>query len=568
MTGRKAPFSGGWTRRALLLLLTLALVASSCGGKKAGSDDKAGGGDDNETEQGVETGLEDAGEPQRGGKIVYGLEAETDGGWCLSDSQLAISGIQVAKTIYDTLTIPNSKGEYVPYLAESFEHNDAYDEWTFNLRDGVKFHNGEDLTAEVVKNNFDAYRGKYEGRSSLLFSFVFTNLESVEVVDDLTVKFNTVEPWVAFPGFVYSSGRTGIMAQEQLDDPDNCDSDLIGTGPFKLKNWTRNQSFTAVANTDYWFEAPDEKPYPYLDEIEYQPITEGQQRLNALQAGDIQAMHTSGAKEILSLRDDVEAGNANLIESNKFGEVSYIMLNAEKAPLGDINIRKALQLGIDRQLLNETISNNLPELAEGPYAPGNLGHLDTTGWPEFNPEEAKKLVDAYEAENGDINLTLSATPDPEVIRTAELVQSMAGDIGIELQLKTVDQATLINLAIGGEFDINLWRNHPGGDPDTQFVWWKSDSVVNFGNINSPEIDRLLDAGRSETDAAKRKEIYEDLNRAFTEEAWNIWMWYTPWAVGLATDVHNVLGPDLPDDGGTAFPGLATGHSVLGLWTEG
>jgi peptide/nickel transport system substrate-binding protein len=564
MTGRKAPFSGGWTRRALLLLLTLALVASSCGGKKAGSEDEAV---DNETEQGVETGLEDAGEPQRGGKIVYGLEAETDGGFCLSDAQLAISGIQVAKTLYDTLTVPNAEGEYVPYLAEEFDHNDDYTEWTFKLREGVKFHNGEDLTAEVVKNNFDAYRGTYEGRSSALFSFVFTNLESVEVVDELTVKFNTIQPWIGFPGFVYSSGRAGIMAPEQLDNPDSCNSEMIGTGPFKLKDWNRNQSLTAVANPDYWYEAPDGEPYPYLAEIEYRPITEGAQRLNALQAGDIQAMHTSGAKEIQTLRDDVEAGTANLLESNKFGEVSYIMLNAEKPALQDINVRKALQLGIDRQLLNETISNNLPVLAEGPYAPGNLGHLETTDWPEVNVEEAKTLVDAYEAANGEITLTLNSTPDPEVIRTAELVKSMAADIGIELNLKSVDQATLINLAIGGEFDINLWRNHPGGDPDTQYVWWKSDSVVNFGNINSPEIDRLLDAGRSETDPAAREQIYEDLNQAFTDEAWNIWMWYTPWAVGLATDVHNVLGPDLPD-GSKPFPGLATGHSVMGMWTEG
>jgi len=563
MTGRKAPFTGGWARRALLLLLTLALVASACGGKKAGSEDEA----DNETEQGVETGLEEAGDPQRGGKIVYGLEAETDGGWCLSDSQLAISGIQVAKTIYDTLTMPNGEGEYKPYLAESFDHNPEYTEWTFKLREGIKFHDGSDLNAEVVKNNFDAYRGKYTGRTSALFTFVFTNLESVEVVDELTVQFNMIKPWIAFPGFVYSSGRTGIMAQAQLDDPDNCNSDLIGTGPFSLKDWNRNQNLTAVANPDYWREAPDGKPFPYLAEIEYRPITEGAQRLNALQSGDIQAMHTSGAKEIQTLRDDVAAGNANILESNKFGEVTYIMMNSGKPAFADINIRKAFQLGIDRAEMNETISNNLPVLAEGPYAPGNLGHLDDTGWPDVDVAEAKKLVDAYEAANGEISLTLTTTSDPEVIRTAELVQSMAKEFGVDLDLKSVDQATLINLAISGDYDITLFRNHPGGDPDTQYVWWKSDSVVNFGRIKSPEIDGFLDAGRSETDPAKRQKIYEDLNQTFTDQAWNIWMWYTPWAVGLSSDVHGVLGPDLPDEGGTPFPSLATGHSVLGMWTE-
>src|SRR5687768_1312945 len=132
MTGRKARNHGVRARRALLLLLTLTLVASACGGKKAGTTDEA----DRDAVQGVESGEEDAGEPVRGGTVVYGLEAETEGGWCLSDSQLAISGIQVAKTIYETLTIPNVDGEYVPYLAESFDHNETYDEWTFKLREG------------------------------------------------------------------------------------------------------------------------------------------------------------------------------------------------------------------------------------------------------------------------------------------------------------------------------------------------------------------------------------------------------------------------------------------------
>ena len=81
------------------------------------------------------------------------------GGFCLPEAQLAISGEMVVRAIYDTLTIPNSEGEYVPYLAESVTPNDDFTEWTIKLRDGVKFHDGIDADAEVVKNNLDAYRG-------------------------------------------------------------------------------------------------------------------------------------------------------------------------------------------------------------------------------------------------------------------------------------------------------------------------------------------------------------------------------------------------------------------------
>ncbi len=137
------------TGRILALLLSLVMLLAACGGGKSDSGGNAA--------------EEDAGDPVRGGAVTYGIEAETGDGWCLQEAQLAISGILVARSIYDTLTAPNADGDYVPYLAKSVEPNDDYTSWTITLREGVKFHDGSDLTAEVVKNNLDAYRGQYHG---------------------------------------------------------------------------------------------------------------------------------------------------------------------------------------------------------------------------------------------------------------------------------------------------------------------------------------------------------------------------------------------------------------------
>ncbi|MCB1013431.1 MAG: hypothetical protein KDB15_17375, partial [Microthrixaceae bacterium] len=151
-----------------------------------GGGDEGGGG---VTIKAIESGLAEAGEPQRGGKIVYGLEAEVgEKGYCLPESELAISGMQVARAIYDTLTVPDAEGDYVPYLAKAIEHDDAYRQWTISLRPDVKFHDGTTLDARVVKNNLDAYRGAYDARSPLLFSFVLADIDSVEVVNELTVR--------------------------------------------------------------------------------------------------------------------------------------------------------------------------------------------------------------------------------------------------------------------------------------------------------------------------------------------------------------------------------------------
>ncbi|MCB1990536.1 MAG: hypothetical protein KDG49_03665, partial [Geminicoccaceae bacterium] len=116
-------------------VVALSLVASACGGKKA---DESGDSGPTLAEKGLtaqdgESGLADAGDPQRGGTLIYGVEADTDS-YCLSEGQLAISGMMVVRAFYDTLVVPNAEGDYVPYLAKSIDHNDAYDEWTLTLR--------------------------------------------------------------------------------------------------------------------------------------------------------------------------------------------------------------------------------------------------------------------------------------------------------------------------------------------------------------------------------------------------------------------------------------------------
>jgi peptide/nickel transport system substrate-binding protein len=112
-----------------------------------------------------------------------------------------------------------------------------------------------------------------------------------------------------------------------------------------------------------------------------------------------------------------------------------------------------------------------------------------------------------------------------------------------------------------------FRRHPGGEPDLQYIWWYSNNPVNFARIADPEIDRLLDEGRSESDPAKRKVLYEAIARQFGSQVWNVWLNYTPWAIALAPDVHGVLSSELPDDGGKPFTGLAAGHSLVGMWRD-
>lgn len=575
--------SGRRVLGTLATLLALSVIAAGCGGAKA--NEKAS--DQNLSDKGLtaaagESGLKDAGTPQRGGKLVYGLEADSSGGYCLPEGQLAISGMMVVRAIYDTLTVPNNNGGYTPYLAKSVEPSSDYKTWTITVRDGVKFHDGTALTGEVVKNNIDAYRGTYPGRSPLLFTFVLNNIASTSAQGQV-VTVKTKVPWVAFPAFLYSSSRMGIMAQAQLDDKTSCDRKLIGTGPFKFVSWTPNEKLVGKRNPDYWQTAPDGKPYPYADSIEFRAIPDTQVRLNSLQSDSgTNIIHTSDADNIGgSLAKLQTAGKINMLVSEDGAEVSFIQLNSTVPPFNNADMRKALAMGSNRTDINQVLNDGLPTVANGPFYKDSPGYVADPGFPKYDPTEAKKLVDKYVAGGGKAAFTITSTNDPNTIRIAELVQQRAKKIGVTVKISIRDQAALINDAIGKKYQAMLFRNYPGGDPDINYVWWYgNNNPVNFGGYDDATINKLMDEGRSEPDPAKRKTIYQNVNREFAKQVWSMWSWFTPWAVAEKANVHDILGPPLPgadasqpgkastdDPDYQPFTGLATGHSLIGLWID-
>ena len=162
---------------------------------------------------------------------------------------------------------------------------------------------------------------------------------------------------------------------------------------------------------------------------------------------------------------------------------------------------------------------------------------------------------------------LSAPTDPVAVSQAQLIQEQMRKAGIGVRISTADGATTINNAIAGKFQVALWANtHAGGDPDEQHVWWYSTSPVNFGRIKDPVIDKALDEGRSEPDPAKRKAIYERLNRSFGEQQWNLWTTFLTTALVTAPGVHGLLPPSLPD-GSEPYNLAVDSNPMYAVWLE-
>jgi peptide/nickel transport system substrate-binding protein len=554
--------------RLLALLLGLSLFAAACGDDDGG-EEGAGSGEETEGAGGVEDSVPEApeGDPVMGGDLTYALEAETNGGFCLPEAQLAPPGMQVAQTLYDTLTKPDAEGEIQPHLAESIEPNEDFTQWTIKVREGVTFHDGSPLDAQVVANNLDAYRGAYEGRSPALFVFVFQNIASVEVVDPMTVRVNMTVPWTAFDWTLWGSNRVGIVAQAQLDDAETCGTNLIGTGPFQLERWVTNEELVATKFADYWMTDEDGNQLPYLDSITYVPIPEIASRGNALESGQVQAMHTSDTEQIAQrLQPLADSGDITLLATDSFGEVNYLMLNQSVAPFDNKNARLALAHALDRQLLIDVRGGGIGQIASGPFAEDVLGYVEDPGFPEYDVELARQFAQAYEDETGqplEFSYTFVSTESGQL--TAQEIQTQLADAGITINLDPAgDQATTINKALVGEFQALGWRNHPGADPDSQYNWWAAGSPVNFGRIDDPELQRLLDEGRSAPPGEEREGIYQDLTRRFAEEVHNVWTSTTVWAVAAEPNVQNLLGYG-PQGGAGPFPGLGAGHAVTGIW---
>jgi len=537
--------SGTRRGRARVAVGVVALIASmlSAVAAPAGADRRAG--------------VPDAVKPKSGGSVTFGLEAETTGGFCIPDATLAASGLQVVAAIYDTLTVLNAKGEYVPYLAQSFEPNADFTQWTITLRPGVQFHDRTPFDAAALKLNLDTYRGANPNLVPRLNVFNFRNIASVEVSGPLSVVVTTKVPWVAFPA--YWSDRRAMVAPAQLANKDTCATNMIGTGPFALDEWRQNESLTVKKNKNYW-----RKGLPYLDEIVFRPLTDPQSRINGLQGGDLDLITTSSSLSISDLEEKAAAGEVDVLVSDKGAETLYQMLNLSKPPFDDPIARQAVAAAADVPLLNEIRNKGLNTISTGPFPPDSPAHLAKSPV-VHNLAKAKRLNKQYEQANGaPISFEYLTVQQPETVAVAEITKEQMAAAGIEVTIRTVDQPTLVAEALGGRFEAMAFRFHPGGDPDTQYVYWHSGSPVNFNRINDPEIDRLLDAGRSEPDPAKRVEIYRDLNKRFGTELYDIWAWYTLWAVGSQTDVKGVVGPPLPDGGGRPFPLFAGVVPVAGI----
>jgi len=529
----------------LTLLVVLAVVAAGCSSGGSKKTPAAGG-----------TTPTTTGRPKAGGRLVIGLEAESDG-FDITKNRLAASGQVVIRALYDSLFVFDKDNKPQPYLAASADHNADFTAWTLHLRSGVKFHDGTALDATAVQATITAYK------SSPLTGTVFNPIKGAAVVDPLTVRIDLTTPLPALPS--YLATQLGMIeAPSMLTDP-NGSRKPVGTGPYMFKSWTPGSSLVLVKNPNYW------RPgLPYFDEVEFRPIPDPHSRQSALKAGDVDLIHTADGQSIADLRKDksVERWEQDAGET----EEGMVMLNTGKPPFNDVRLRKALAYATNQQQLIDITGAGVGTPADGPWAPGSPWYT-ASGYPKMDIGQARNLVQQVKAEKGAVNVELKATAEPATLQVAQLLKDQWNQVGITTTIKQVEQSQYILDALKGDYQGILWRQFGARDPDLEYIWWHSLYVapegaisINFARHSSKAIDDALEQGRHSDDLATRKAAYATVGRVLAEDVPYVWLSRTVWALASKPDIRGLSGgteldgsPATPPDNGSFF--------VTELWRD-
>jgi ABC-type transport system substrate-binding protein len=489
----------------ITLALVVVLAATACGGSDDGADSPTA------TTETVEEG-----EPVDGGQLTFAVEGESDG-YNPVAHRWSISGNLIGSSVYETLALVTDDGGVEPWLAESLEPNEDGTEWTIVARPDITFHDGTTLDAEVIAANLTA---RQEG---LLTSLATAPIESVAVIDEMTVEVTMNTPWLAWPHSLASQSGY-IMSMTNVDDPT---ADPIGTGPFQWAEWTPDVRVVVDRYDDYW---RDDRPH--LDSIDFEIIVDEQSREQSLEAGDVDAILDQSPIGIAGFRDT----DYTLIEESQ-SDTHVVMLNSAVPPFDDPIAREALILATDNQALVDTLNEGETEVASGPFA-SERWQADDTGYPEPDPERAAELVEQYEENTGEpLAFTLKAGAGPGNDDRMSLLSAQWSAVGMQPDQESVEQAGFIGQTVAGDYQAALFRNFGWADPDFNYLFWHSSTAlgpgeisVNFTQTKNDELDAALEIGRGSDDPDERAEAYDDVQRILNDEYAYAWLFHSLWAI--------------------------------------
>lgn len=426
----------------------------------------------------------------------------------------------VGNQLYDSLTRFNLKQgdhtpEVVPGLAASWQTDAAKTTWTFQLRRGVKFTDGTPFNADAVIYNLNRYLNKeapqYDASVAGQAALTLGGVASYRKIDDQTIAIGTNGVYSHLPEdlvFVYMASPTALQKYGK-----DFGQHPVGTGPYKLDKLTRGQQVSMVPNKDYWGGSPK------IDHLVLKAIPDVSTRLAALRSGEVNWIEAPNPDDIKAL-----AADGYQVLANSYDHVWPWIFDTTKGPLQDVRVRRALNLGINRDaMVNSLLAGTAdPALQTAPTA--SLAYHEQNNAFGYQPDEAKALMAQAGYPRGftmSVSYPTGGSGNMQPSSMNQQLQSDLAKIGVTVELKPIEWATMLTSFSAGEIPDNADAINISLTFIQEAFWgllFGSESPSNVGHYSSPVVDELAARSLEELDPLKRADIYAQIGAQVDKDA--------------------------------------------------
>ncbi len=417
-------------------------------------------------------------------------------------SSAAIGEI-VHYNIFEGLTKIGVDGKVTPLLAESWTVSPDGKAYTFALKKGVNFSDGNAFDAQAVKFSFD--RARAPDSTNKARKAVFDNISSVQVVDAHTVSLVLNQPDTLMP---FRLGENTAVIQHPASAASN-NSKPVGTGPYRLDNWNKGSAVTLL-KWDGFRDAAKVK----FKRASFRFINDPAAQVAALLAGDVDAMPRFGAPQALvQFRRDKRFEVLTGVTAGK----GILAINNRKKPFDDVRVRRALGHAIDRKALIDGALEGLAQPIGSHFAPTDEGYVDLTGVTPYDPDKAKALL----REAGvplPLNLTLTLPPPQYARKGGEIIAAQLAKVGVIAKIENVEFAQWLGGAFKGNFDLTVILHVEPLD----YVRAYTDPAYYFG-YDSPKFRALVASMSATNDPRERAKLWRSVQRQLADDAPNVYL---------------------------------------------
>ena len=423
-------------------------------------------------------------------------------------STTAHAARQVYCNIYSNLLEKDEAGKYVGSVAERYEVSDDGLVYTFHIRDDVKFHNGDPLTANDVR--FTLQRGM----DSAFVAFFYDAFETVEAPDDSTVVVTLKYPASMFLE-ILTMPQTGIVSEKAvMEAGDQYGRDPVGSGPYQFSDWTSGDHITLTANENYYGGVPSIKT------CTFRIITDVGTGTIALEKGEIDMYYDISSTDKQRILD-----NAGLVYE-EIGSISYehLVINCENSKFTDKNVRKALAYAIDLESIIIAGKNGAGVLAENQIPETMFGYSDQVKAYPYDTEKAKAALAEAGYENGfDCVMKVNAGFRE---KEAQVIQANLREIGINMDIEVLEWGTFLDDVEAGNYELalissNLHIDDPSLVLNSSFNSEKFGTGGNLYRYANSDLDEMIVQSFTESDSAARKQLFGDILMLLHEEVPNV-----------------------------------------------